>query len=182
MKKLITILFLTIIAFSTSCNSDDEIAVVNGFRVDGNFYETPFVKCRTSNAYELNFSNLLDYNLPESHFGSFYLNSGDRSGSLELIPGTYTTANGVNTYYSIDNQEIRFQKNSEEGSFAYSNNWSGDSEFSSGKVTINSITSTPLTSSSNNEFIISQIDIDYRFVMDGKTVTGNYSGSVDQFN
>jgi hypothetical protein len=180
MKKLI-LLFLSIL-FLNACSSDDDVPVINGFTVDGTFYETNFSKCNTSNAYNLTFSNYLDYNLPDAHFGAFHLNSGDRSGFLELIPGTYTTSNGVNTFFSIDNREIIFQKNSEEGAFAYSNSWSGDSEFGSGSVTINSITSTQRAGSGPNYgFDITQIDIDYRFVMDGKTIIGNYSGAVDRY-
>ncbi len=180
MKKwnlLLGILIGFVIFTSCSNNDSTDSNLTNGFKVNGTFYSTDFAKASTGDPYHFIISNPLNHNAEEGQFGSFYLRKGIEEEGIKLIEGVYSTSNGHNSYFGIDNNPIHFQKNSEEGNFGYSAYWNIDEDFQSGTVTINSITTN--IEASNER--ISEINMDYQFRWNGITIIGNYSGTVDSF-
>ncbi|QTE21829.1 hypothetical protein [Polaribacter cellanae] len=169
-------LLLGIIIFiNLSCTSEDNgVENRNGFNFNGTFYETSFAGTESrSSPYHLIFSNTDNTNLPEAHFGSFYLDSGSDVQNGPLIEGQYSTSNGTNSKFGIHGyQFIHFQDNSNADEVHIASGyWHQDERFISGNVEINSITST-------GDDIVTNIDIDYTFKWNSVTVVGHYNGPV----
>lgn len=174
MIKRILLLVILIGLTTLSCSSDDSTDnnVSNGFKVNGTFYPTEIGKLSSHNPYRFNFSNLLNHSDPDGHFASFAIKSGPNSEITPLLEGTYSTDDGPSGITAISDQlPIHFQDNSQEGNFGYSQYWDLDDDFISGKVVINSVTS-------SSDYQVTNIDIDYTFKWEGTTIIGNYNGVI----
>ncbi|MCH4554135.1 hypothetical protein [Aestuariibaculum lutulentum] len=174
MKKLNLLIGFLIGISILACSSDGSSEKRNGFTYNGIFYETNFAKSDSqSSPYHLIFSDPVNHNLPEAHFGSFYLDSGTEIEDGPLIAGKYSTANGRNNRFGIHGyQFIHFQDNSNQDEIHIASGyWFQDDRFISGDVTINSISST-------EDDFITEIDIDYKFRWNSVTIIGHYNGPV----
>ena len=174
MKRLNLLIGLLIGFIIISCSPDDSLSNRNGFNYNGTFYETNFgISDSQSSPYHLTFSNPLNPNLPEAHFGSFYLDSGTEVERGPLIEGKYSTKNGKNNRFGIHGyQFIHFQDNSNSDDIHIASGyWFQDDRFISGDVTIHSISSTA-------DDLITEINIDYKFKWNSVTVVGHYNGPV----
>ena len=174
MKNLKSCFLILVFCFVYSCSSDDANDNENGFTYNGTFYETNFMKSSSqSSPYHLNISNVLNHNLPEAHFGSFYLNSGTTIDDGPLIEGHYDMQGSAVSRFGINGYNfIHFQDNSDADEVHIASGyWFQDDTFVSGSVTINSITS-------NEDNAITDINLDYRFKWNSVTVKGHYHGEV----
>ena len=155
----------------SSCSSDNSSSsnVTNGFTVNGTFYPTTFAYDSGCTPHIFIFSSTEDTNLGK--FGRFDLRTGTQLDSPPLTTGLYTISNG-----KIDDNIHFDDVNAEDRPLAYVA-YSGNYEngFQSGTVTINSV-----TFDSENCNVTTNIDLDYEFKWEGITVTGNYSGMVEQ--
>ncbi|MFT5146950.1 MAG: hypothetical protein ACI9H1_001676 [Polaribacter sp.] len=154
------------------CSNDDSI-ISNGFKINGNFYETNYAAIGGgSSSHGLKFFS----NFEIGYIASFALYSGDTSGNGELIAGTYTANKSPTSLFGIDGYDyIQFRDNTNSKKLAASPGWYNDSTFQSGSVTINSITS---ELNENGYYIVTEIDIDYQFRIDETNVVGSYNGPV----
>ncbi|MFD1095606.1 hypothetical protein [Salegentibacter chungangensis] len=189
LKGFIVLLTLTLI----SCSKDDSSAnIKNGFLVGNTFFETDQIlaeKCCTVGSglqkYSIDIFTLDENNANGNgynqfdHLASFYLYTGDEE-NLQLVSGTYTTNNSAYNSFVIDGHDyIEFRDNalaSGSRELASSPGWYNDNTFQSGSVTINSITS---ELNEYDEYIVTHIDLDYKFRIDNINVVGNYSGPVE---
>ena len=166
MKYLKKIIYALIILFLLSCSSNEDGTITNnGFKVNGKFYATDFASASCCSPYILIFSSDSDSNIGQ--FGRFdLLPEVGLNNNTPLSPGTYTFKNfGIYKGHAVQFHDTTLPDST---ILAYTS--SGSNGIKSGTVTVNSV--------SNDGHQIIEINLDYKFVWEDRTVIGHYSGPV----
>jgi hypothetical protein len=178
MFKRILILF-TLTFIGCSDNDSNDTNIINGFSIDGEFYETNHAAIsKVTRASQNSLPSVeieLFSNFDFDYFSSFFLHPDDTAGDRKLIIGTYNTNAGnitSNIPITIGSQIIQFRNN-----ISFTNLFYTEGSNNNGTVTINSITN---ILDENDRYVTTEIDIDYQFTTsDGNEVIGNYNGQVE---